>query len=40
MVSADGAPLGEGMSYAEYDGQQRVLAVTGFFDPPGGSEQT
>jgi SnoaL-like domain len=39
MVSAEGAPLGEGISYAEYDGQQQLLAVTGFFEPPQSPEQ-
>jgi hypothetical protein len=34
MLSGDGAPLGEGISYAEYDEQQRLVAMTGFFETP------
>jgi SnoaL-like domain len=39
MLSGDGAPLGEGISYAEYDEQQRLVRMTGFFEPPEASEQ-
>lgn len=35
MVNGDGLPLGEGISYAEYDEQQRLVAMTGFFETPG-----
>jgi len=37
MASGDGTPLGEGISYAEYDEQNRLVAMTGFFEPPPGS---
>src|ERR1022692_4386181 len=39
MASGDGTPLGEGISYAEYDEQHRLVTMTGFFEPPGASEQ-
>lgn len=39
MLSGEGAPLGEGISYAEYDEQQRLVAMTGFFDSPGSPAQ-
>ncbi|HEX2877637.1 MAG TPA: nuclear transport factor 2 family protein [Polyangiaceae bacterium] len=35
MVDGAGLPLGEGISYAEYDDEQRLVAMTGFFDVPG-----
>jgi hypothetical protein len=34
MLSGDGLQLGEGISYAEYDEQQRLVAMTGFFATP------
>jgi hypothetical protein len=39
MLSGDGSPLGAGISYAEYDEQQRLVTVTGFFEAPGNPEQ-
>ena len=39
MASGDGMPLGEGISYAEYDEQHRLVTMTGFFEPPGAREQ-
>ena len=39
MLSGDGAPLGEGISYAEYDEQQRLVTMTGFFEQPASPEQ-
>jgi hypothetical protein len=38
MLSGAGLPLGEGISYAEYDEQQRLVAMTGFFETPGSAE--
>lgn len=35
MLSGEGLPLGEGISYAEYDDQQRLVVMTGFFETPG-----
>ena len=35
MLSGEGLPLGEGISYAEYDEQHRLVAMTGFFETPG-----
>ena len=35
MLSGEGLPVGEGLSYAEYDDQQRLVAMTGFFETPG-----
>ncbi|MGC4089472.1 MAG: nuclear transport factor 2 family protein [Polyangiaceae bacterium] len=40
MVSGAGLPLGEGISYAEYDEQQRLVAMTGFFETPGSQPAT
>lgn len=37
MLSGDGSPLGEGISYAEYDEQHRLISMTGFFEAPGAS---
>ncbi len=37
MVGGDGTALGEGISYAEYDAQNRLVTMTGFFEPPPGS---
>lgn len=34
MVTAAGQTVGEGISYAEYDEQAKLVAMTGFFDPP------
>lgn len=39
MLGGDGTLLGEGISYAEYDEQQRLVAMTGFFNPPGSPQQ-
>ena len=33
MMQGD-ATLGEGISYGEYDAQQRLVAMTGFFETP------
>jgi len=38
MLSGEGLPLGEGISYAEYDEQHRLVSMTGFFEPPGSSQ--
>ena len=35
MVTADGARLGEGVSYAEYDAGGKLAVMTGFFEVPG-----
>ena len=35
MLTGAGATVGEGISYAEYDEQQRLVSMTGFFEPPG-----
>jgi hypothetical protein len=32
MRGADGAALGEGISYGEYDARGRLIAMTGFFE--------
>jgi hypothetical protein len=32
MLSADAAPIGEGMSYGEYDANGLLVAMTGFFE--------
>lgn len=37
MLNGDGQRLGEGTSYGEYDTQQRLVAMTGFFEAPGAS---
>lgn len=34
MLSAAGVALGEGISYGEYDAQQRLVAMNVFFDSP------
>jgi hypothetical protein len=34
MLSATGVALGAGISYGEYDAQQRLVAMTAFFDTP------
>lgn len=34
MLNAAGVQLGEGISYGEYDDEQRLVAMTVFFDPP------
>jgi hypothetical protein len=34
MCSADGAVIGDGISYAEYGADGKLLAMTGFFDVP------
>lgn len=34
MRGADAVVLGEGVSYAEYDGDGRLRAMNGFFDTP------
>lgn len=36
MMNADAAPIGEGISYGEYDDQNRLVAMTGFFATPPG----
>ena len=35
MLNASGAEIGNGTSYGEYDAQQRLVAMTGFFETPG-----
>jgi hypothetical protein len=34
MCNADGAVIGEGMSYGEYGADGKLVAMTGFFDAP------
>lgn len=34
MVTAAGQTVGEGISYAEYDEQAKLVVMTGFFEPP------
>jgi SnoaL-like protein len=34
MLNGAGTTLGEGISYAEYDDQDRLTCMTGFFDVP------
>ncbi len=34
MMSATGVALGEGISYGEYDAEQRLVAMSVFFDTP------
>jgi len=34
MMSGDSMPIGEGMSYGEYDDRGRLIAMTGFFETP------
>lgn len=34
MLSATGVALGEGISYGEYDAEQRLVAMSVFFDSP------
>jgi hypothetical protein len=36
MLNADAVAIGDGVSYAEYDAQGRLVAMTGFFEPPKG----
>lgn len=36
MLNADAIAVSEGVSYAEYDAQGRLLAMTGFFETPKG----
>jgi hypothetical protein len=38
MLSAAGVSLDEGISYGEYDAEQRLVAMTAFFDAPEASE--
>ena len=35
MVNGEGAVLGTGISYAEYQADGKLLSATGFFDVPG-----
>jgi hypothetical protein len=37
MLGADGAQLGEGTSYGEYDAEGKLVVMTGFFAVPGAS---
>jgi hypothetical protein len=37
MVNADGVKIGEGVSYGEYDANDRLIAMTGFFETPSDS---
>jgi hypothetical protein len=37
MLNGKGAQLGHGTSCGEYDAQQRLAAMTGFFEVPGAS---
>lgn len=34
MVSGDGAIIGDGMSYGQYNEQGELIAMTGFFETP------
>lgn len=34
MCNADGAVIGEGISYGEYGADRKLVAMTGFFDVP------
>jgi hypothetical protein len=34
MVSGDGAVIGDGVSYGQYDEQGSLVAMTGFFETP------
>lgn len=36
MLNADAVPIGEGISYGEYDDENRLVSITGFFETPGG----
>lgn len=38
MVSAAGLALGSGISYGEYDAEQRLMAMNVFFDDPESNE--
>jgi SnoaL-like domain len=38
MLSAAGVALGEGISYGEYDAEQRLVAMNVFFDTPASAE--
>ena len=40
MLDENALQLGEGISYAEYDEQQRLVTMTGFFEPPGSPPPT
>ncbi|HKY35464.1 MAG TPA: nuclear transport factor 2 family protein [Polyangiaceae bacterium] len=37
MLNGEGQLLGEGTSYGEYDAEQRLVAMAGFFEAPGAS---
>lgn len=37
MVGQDGAVLGDGISYGEYDADGRLVRMTGFFETSGGA---
>ena len=39
MLNGDGVCLGEGISYGEYDEQNRLVTMTGFFEPPEATER-
>ncbi len=34
MVDGEGAVLGDGISYGEYGDDGKLVAMTGFFEPP------
>jgi hypothetical protein len=34
MKTGDGTVVGEGISYGKYNAQGKLIAMTGFFDPP------
>ncbi len=34
MVNAEGATIGEGVSYGQYNEQGALIAMTGFFETP------
>lgn len=34
MVAGDGTPIGEGISYGEYNADGKLVAMTGFFESP------
>jgi hypothetical protein len=37
MLNAESVPIGEGISYGEYGADDRLVAMTGFYDAPAGS---
>jgi hypothetical protein len=39
MLNGEGVAIGSGISYGEYDSQQRLIAMNGFFETPGSPAQ-